>query len=314
MLRRAWMPPLVVVLVAGCHGTPARLTIRDDQVVVNNRRTIRMPVRALDAKGKELPIDAVRYRFVSGDPIPLTPRGDVNCAKRGDAEVIAMAGPIEQRFTLRCRPVAGLSGDLVLDVHSGGRDSVPLDVGAMDSVRRPVDLAAMRVTIEDTDIAVVRDGYLFGRTAGETFIRVDIGDCTLVRRIDVWRRLHVVTAMKPYDELAEPPLALRGGEIRTWSPPPGHYEMNLTSTGALALGVANANCASYPDGPPHLSCITRPGSQIVVADQRPAGAAPPSRGALFLRNLAEPRGFPKWASEPCAISGRLPLSPRTAAR
>jgi hypothetical protein len=280
-------------LAACTGGTPARIVAGDaDTVVVNNRRPIAIPVRLLAADGRELRASGLRWRWVSGDRLPLTPDGQVTCARSGDAEVRVSRGRLATRVVLRCRPVEGFLFPQKVEMVVGGPPAwLPVVPVGVDS--RPEPLFEARVGVHDSSVAVLRDSRLVARGRGRTSVVVQVGDCRLSLVVDAVERVDSAAALLPFQEFVAP-LRLVGGEVRAWRVAPGRYELRLDGDDrAGAAGVApvlagsETRCAPYPGGGQHYSCIARHGASVVVRHAGPVGDAPASPAILVVRRLPD---------------------------
>ena len=253
---------LVALLVGACAGPPAQLVIGTaDTVLVNSRRAVMVPVRLLDAKGRELRAKNVRFEQVAGEHVPLTPDGRVTCPARGDAVLRASVLGLTSEFALLCRPVKGFrsafDGDPPLVVGEPPRD---LALGAVGVDDLPVNLLAGTATIQDSTIASLRGLTIIPRHAGNTEIFVDIGDCVHSMFIEVAESVHSSLDLERRDQLfTVPSLRMVGGEIRSWPIPRGEYQLWLRTTAnrkpQLVLGGVSMNCSNWSGRPYNWSSM-----------------------------------------------------------
>ncbi len=281
---------MLFLTVAACVREPARLTAgKSDTVVVNSRRSVQLPVRLVDAAGRTLGSRGVRYEWVSGDRVPLSDDGRVTCERPADAQVRATRGDLTMQLVLRCQPIAGFRLPRGLHLLVGGPPQ-ELAVNAVDADGRPVMLVAGTASVRDSQIAVLGDGLVYPRTAGFTYVKVEVGDCVSWIPVDVIAQESTAADLQPFQEFATS-LRLVGGEIRSWHIAPGRYELSLLPAPgaheAPVLGAVGANCARFPEGGQHYSCIAREGAALVVRHPLGAGQGRELAGQLLVRRLQD---------------------------
>ncbi len=281
---------MLFLTVAACAREPARLTAgKSDTVVVNSRHPVQLSVHVVDAAGRILGSRGLRYEWVSGDRVPLSDDGRVTCARPADAMVRVTRGDLTMQLSLRCQPIAGFRLPRGVHLLVGGPPQ-ELVVNAVDADGRPVMLIAGTASVRDSQVAVLRDGLVYPRTAGFTYVRVDVGDCVSWIPVDVIARETTPSQLEPFQEFAAS-LRLVGGEMRSWHIVPGRYELSLlpdpSAHAEPVLGAVGTNCARFPGGGQHYSCIARQGAAVVVRHPRGAGQGRELAGELLVRRLQD---------------------------
>ena len=150
-----------------------------DTVIINSRWPSRLPVRALDAAGRPVVAAPIRYAWIGGESLPVTPAGDLTCIRRGDVTVRATLGRYTRRLVVRCRPVrwVRIPGPLqfVLGDSALSRP-LALPVEAYDSAARRVALVAGSAMVGDSGVASLRGLMLYPRSRGITLAWAHVGD------------------------------------------------------------------------------------------------------------------------------------------
>ncbi|HEX6600443.1 MAG TPA: hypothetical protein VF034_14095, partial [Gemmatimonadaceae bacterium] len=224
-----------------------------DGIVINNGFPVQLSMRVLNARGKALPDSGVRYRWLSGAPIPVSPRGVAACNRSGDAVVRASLGRLATQLVLRCRPVHDLrtmgAVNLVL-----GDPGVKVTFQALDEQGHEVSLLRGEISVEDSTVAtldVAADGtrIVRPRAPGTTFLGIHIGDQRRGAIIHVFERTTSVEGIRKGQYLAVP-VELAGGEVRQWQLPggPEAYSLTVLPDGdgdrLPRLAIVGANCVT----------------------------------------------------------------------
>jgi hypothetical protein len=263
-----------VQIVAGTH----------DSLVVNNRLSVSLPVYGVDARGRRHTIAGLRYQRIGGDSISLTPDGHVTCSRRADVRVRVSHERLATTFSLLCRPILTV-GVKPIWVLAGG-DSAPLDPRAIGMDGEHEQLIAGVVMVQDTSIAYVDHGTVFGRRAGATNIVIDAGDCSDWTRVEVNERVATSLGLTPFQVFIGGPVELAPGELRTWRLSPGSY---IIWTGGdtdrgFVFGTSNINCArNRSEG--QYSCIALANATVIALNMRRTGSV---RGTVFVSRTLDP--------------------------
>lgn len=278
-------------MLAG-SGTPAQLLASGDKgdgVVVNNVRPVRLAMQVLDSAGRVLPDTEVRYRWLSGTPLPVTSRGVATCTQSGDAIVGASLGRLSTQLVLRCRPVHKVNalGELNLIV---GDSAVGVPFLAFDAKGRIVSLLRGELSVEDSSVAtleVAANGSRFvrARAPGNTILDIRIGDRTAATGVHVYERASSPEGIRPGQELAIP-VDLSRGEMRQWHLPAGRetYNVAMLPSGdpmqMPRLAIVDANCVEL--GTPGFMCVTLNGAELFVFHAREGDQTRAVRGTLVV--------------------------------
>ena len=263
-----------VMLVLSLHGDPARVVGVGDTgggIVVNNTTPVHLDVHVFDARGHELPDSAVRYRWAGGMPLPVTPRGMLRCAQRGDASVLATIGTVGAELMVRCRPVlAVLTGPNVAVIVGEGAAHLPFVAIDYDG-RRETDLHGA-ITVANRDIAgtvpaVDGQRLVRARSMGTTRMELAIGDHRTDVFVDAYRRAASPTGIRPGEQVAVR-VNILPGTLRWWKLSKSHelYRVRMLPDGdeerMPVLSIYGANCASAE---PHAFLCAAPRDAFVFA-------------------------------------------------
>jgi hypothetical protein len=278
-----------LVVLASCSERPVRIVAGvADTSIVNSRQPVQLPVRILGATGRELASRGLRYEWLSGDPIQLSEDGRVTCDRSGDAVVRVSRDELSKQFVVHCRPIQAFRSSRSIRLLAGGA-SEELIIGAVGVDLKPVSLLAGKASVRDTTIAMLTDGRVHPKRPGSTFVDVAVGDCLTSIRVDVVERVDSTLKLGPSREFVIVPLQLVGGELRSWRVPSGRYDVRLDADSSqrarLVLAALGMNCARFPDGDQHYSCIARAGARVVVRNPRSPGQSLELSGALTIQSL-----------------------------
>jgi hypothetical protein len=273
------------VFASACSSRDVRIVAgTNDSLVINNRVSVPLPVYGVDIRGRRHAIVGLRYQQISGDSISLTEDGRVTCSARADARVRVSHERLMKTFSLLCRPILAVSVKRLWVLADG--DSAALDPIAIDVDGKHEALIAGVAVVEDTSIAYVAHGKVFGRRPGETNISIDAGDCSDWTRIEVDERVPTSLGLTPFQVFVSGPVELAPGELRTWQVTPGPYAIwtDHHAEPGFAFGTANMNCA---DGvrAGQYSCIALANGTVVVRNMRRTGAV---HGTVFVSRQPDP--------------------------
>ena len=267
-----------------------------DGIVVNNKRPVRLTMRVLDARGRVLPDSGVRYRWLSGAPIPVSPRGVTTCTHAGDAVVRASLGTLVTQLVLRCRPVNDVRAAWVVNLIRGG-SGVTLPIQALDEHGNEVSLLRGELTMEDTSVAtlsVAADDtrIVRPRAPGATILGIHIGDYSMGTSVRVYERASTVEGIRKGQMLAVP-VELAGGDVRQWQLPGGREAYSLTvlpdddGDRVPRLAIVGANCVDG-FGTEGLFCVALHGATVFVYHSRDGDQSRPERGMLAVSRQLKP--------------------------
>lgn len=268
---------------------------RGDGIVVNNEKPVRLTMRVLDARGRVRPDTGVRYRWLSGTQIPVSPSGVTTCTQAGDAVVGASLGALATQFVLRCRPVHAVRATWMANLVLGD-SGVKVPFVAVDARGNEVSQLRGEISVEDSSVAtltVAADGtrILRPRAPGTTVLGIRVGDRSTGTAIRVYERASSVEGIGKGQLLAVP-VELAGGEVRQWRIPggPETYSLNVLPDGDTArvprLAIVGANCVT-DFGIEGLFCVALHGATVFVYHSRD-GDARPERGMLAVWRHEKP--------------------------
>jgi hypothetical protein len=280
MLGLAAIALTMTIVVRGVLSAraPAQLVAGGDRgggVVVNNVKPVQLSMRVLNARGKALPDTGVRYRWLSGAPIPVSSRGVATCTHAGDAVVRASLGTLATQLVLRCRPVHAVRSMWTVNLILGD-SGVKVPFQALDEHGNEVSLLRGELTVEDSSVAtldVAADGtrIVRPRAQGTTFLGLQIGDERRGTMVHVYERASSVEGIARGQHLAVP-VELAGGEVRQWQLPAAReiYDLTVLPAGDSArvprLAIVGANCATgLGEG---LQCVALHGATVFVYHSR----------------------------------------------
>ncbi|HMG71595.1 MAG TPA: hypothetical protein VK544_10810 [Gemmatimonadaceae bacterium] len=202
------------------NGPPARLVVGagsdSNGIVVNNLEAVQLSMRVLDAAGHRLQRTDVRYRQVSGAPIPVSPRGAIKCTRRGDVIVRASLATLTRDFVVHCEPVRKIReagwGNFVV-----GDPAATLTVDAIGLDGEPVTRIAARLRVFDSTVATLdSSGRLRPLRPGYTSVDMEIGDRVVRAEVMVFEPVRTFEGLRPDQRLVVAPVRItRGASIRS---------------------------------------------------------------------------------------------------
>jgi hypothetical protein len=286
-------------VVCACRGSPAnespaRLVLgQSDTVVVNSRRPVRIPVRALDADGKELPGIDARFDGATVAAIPLSTQGEVTCTQRGDVRVRVSLGAVATQVLVRCRPVETVR--LVTPIQLVMGDTarlVPLTAYAPDN--RPVELLAARVWVSDSSVVALDGLSIRPRAWGTSSLAVEVGDRQGWASVHVYDRASTLEEMRRERRLLAVPVQLAAGEMRRWSLAAGDWMLTMwpeeDEEHGPQLRIERASCEPLQQiSKRRYHCWVNDEATVIVQAPRRAGSSAVVSGTLAVRPLDLPR-------------------------
>jgi hypothetical protein len=220
------------------NGPPARLIAGagtdSDGIVVNNFGPVQLSMRVLDAAGHRLERTDVRYRQVSGAPIPLSPGGVIKCTRRDDVIVRASLATLTRDFVIHCEPVRKLRdagwGNFVVGDPAG---TLAVDAIGLDG--EPVTRIAARLRVEDSTIATLdSSGRLRPLRPGQTWIDIEIGDRRTGALVTVYEPVRNFEGLRPDQRLVVAPVRIARGESIRWPLPTGVFFLTFSADSSEA--------------------------------------------------------------------------------
>ena len=270
----------IVLVMAASAGPPARLVAGDggaEGVTVNNRFPVALPLRVLDARGRELDGRAVRYRWTSGAPVTLSPTGVITCTRQGDLTVRASLGLLSTRFLVRCRPVKDIRATIWNDFVVGDPErELPVDFVAPDGGF--VTRIAGRLKIRDSTIATVNGMRIRPVSPGRTFLELSVGDAATSAAVTVFEPVPSLEGLRPDQRAVAVRVRLTRGESVRWSLPTGLFELAImpgpdrTTSPTVRVDGPVMCLPSLRPGVSRSRCLVRSGgASLIVAHAGLAG-------------------------------------------
>jgi hypothetical protein len=240
------------------NGPPARLIAGagsdSDGIVVNNFGPVQLSMRILDAAGHRLERTDVRYQQVSGVPIPVSSRGVITCARRGDVIVRASLATLTRDFVIHCQPVRKIRdagwGNFVVGDPAGA-----LAVDAIGLDGKPVTRIAARLRVLDSTIATPdASGRLRPLRPGHTSVDMEIGDRGARAEVTVFEQVSTFEGLRPDQRWVVAPIRLTRGASLRWPLPTGVFFLTFSADssevpptrGFVGLGSSFSPTAQSP--------------------------------------------------------------------
>lgn len=265
---RALTCAVALAAIAACKGPPARLVAGiSDTVIVNNRRPVQLPMRVLDARGHVLEKTDVRYRWISGMPVPVSATGVTECTHAGDATVRASLGLLARNVLVRCRPVTRVRALRMMNLVVGGpAQELPFEVVGVDS--QPVTMLTGRVTLEDSTIVALDGQRMRALAPGSTGLTMRVGDRSSYTSVHTYERVLTPEGIRPGQHIAVP-VRLAGGEMRRWRIPASPYNYFLAMLPARdeqsmpRFTIVGASCSPGMDAHSFF-CLAQHDATVIV--------------------------------------------------
>ena len=241
-------------LAATKKGPPARLTFADKtvgQIVVNHTHPARLPLRVVDAGGRQLDSVRVDYRWIAGAPIDVSPDGTVTCGQEGDAVVRASTAAIERQILLRCRPVRELEAITYMNFLVG--DSARnLSFRAIGLDGQPVTELRGAVRVRDSSVATLSGNTIRPLRSGKTYVSVNIGNASARIHVLVYQPARRLTGLRADEQHVAIPLRLARGDTVRFELPMGTYWLRFRPKdegGGRPTMFVDGSCAHGPGQP-----------------------------------------------------------------
>jgi hypothetical protein len=316
----------IAVVVFGGDPVAVRLEVdaqqtakASDGIIVNTRHPVFLTMRAFDAKGKTVKSTDVRYRWMSGTPIPVSANGVVTCSYAGDAVLRASLGAVATTVRIKCLPVRQVLADMWIQ-FAAGDSSQQLAFVALDPDGMAVNRLAGVLRVKDSTIATLRKGRIYPMSPGHTQVVMRFGDGTATTQISVYERVASFEGLRDDQRLVIAPVRLALGETIRWPLPKGlfwlkYHPMGTSAqtptievdgpvmcTPAFSPSVAGVQCLVRGAGasvrlmhlgaPSRNACVDCPDVDDVARQRRLPGnrtfAAPYVEGALSLEHQQYP--------------------------
>ncbi len=278
---------VILIALLTRNGPPTHISAGTaDVVIVNNEKTVRLPVQVFDAAGHLLKNNDVRFHWIGGARIPISASGRVTCKEPGDADVRVSLGSLSRDVQLHCRPIRELMGGIGGDFGDFVAGDLPtkLSISATGTDGKPVDLIALSAQVQDSEVASLDGLNLQPKAPGTTEISLWAGDQWTSNYIRVYKRGASPEALRVGEGFASV-VRLHGGDMQRWSIPYGRrYDVSLAPMTAdtgdarrydnqdapsgqsgrreLSLAIINANCMTM--GSQRYMCVSLNHSELLV--------------------------------------------------
>ena len=276
-----------VVAMANMPGTPTRLAVdHGGFLLLNNWKPVQLRVRVYDARGHRLDSTGVRYRRVSGAPVPVSPTGVVRCTQRGDVAVRASLGALVAPMRVRCEPIRHLRGEWLTFVLGDSARELRFAAIGMDD--RPVSRFAGELHVADSSVVSLDGLRVRPLSAGMTGIDLQVGDTWGHAFILVYAPVRTLEGLRPDQRFVAARVRLAPGDSIRWPLPLGLFEMEwLPARPGEPPPVLRVDGAimcepELDPGVLHTHCLARaPGAWLTVRDAGSGSSALVGRVALW---------------------------------
>ena len=270
-------------------GPPARLIGgTTDTVIINHRREIRIPVRVLDVDGHALADSGVRYRWVSGEELPVSVVGMVTCAHSADLRVEASLGKLSTSMLVRCRPVEKIhiSGPIQFLLPDAAQE---MHLQVLDPDGNEITLLTGTSDIGDTTVATIDGFRIIPRSPGTTVAGVRFGNRSAGVGVHVYERVITLDVLRQGKDLVAIPLRMSGAEMRRWHLPPGTWMVTMLPEAdegsGLRLRIEGANCSPLQLTRRRYGCLVKTDATVIVYHPSTSNSAPELSGQLLVRRI-----------------------------
>jgi hypothetical protein len=216
-------------------GPPAHLSAdgadADNSVIVNNLNPARLTMHAFDVAGHQLAGQGLRYAWVSGVPVAITPSGVVTCTADGDAVVRVSLGVLTSNVGVHCRRVKEVRASSWINfiVGDSARDLPYLALGMND---RPVTELRGSARVLDNSVATLAGASITPRKAGRTTVEVRVGDRGARMEVLVHERVRSFEGLRADQRLVAIPVHLAQGDSIHLALPAGVFWVKFVPTRA----------------------------------------------------------------------------------
>jgi hypothetical protein len=257
-----------------------------DGIVLNTMQPVRLTIRVLDARGRTLPPEQVRFERMAGTALPVTSDGVVTCTSAGDALVRASVGKLQTTTMLHCRPVKEFLTELWIPLLAGGppRDMRFMGVGPDN---HDVEVLAGDLHIADSTVATLRGRRLTPVAPGHTFVRMRIGSGETITSVSVFTPVRTFMDRRPDQRFVAVPVEVQPRRTLRHALPVGQFWLlyeNATDSMPVPKFVTDGAATCTPALGPGVSfsrCLVRgPGAALRIV--HPGGTRAAVTGTLSL--------------------------------
>jgi hypothetical protein len=283
--------PTIVTLLLLRDAPPARLFV-DGQlggaygIVLNTTHPIRLAMRVLDANGRTLPSNDVRFEWLAGARVPLTSTGVVTCTESGDAELRAAVGAVTTKFELHCRPVKVFRAPAWLQlVAGGGVRNLAFEAVGPDG--RPVWELAGDLRIFDSSVARLEGTRIRPVKPGHTVVTMRVGDAETYTGVSVYEPVASFVGLRADQRFIVAPVSVAKGDTIRWPLPVGLFQLvyeRIEPRRPIPKFAVDGPVMCLPDFGPtvdYVKCLVRgPGASLRIT--HPGTSTTVAAGRLFL--------------------------------
>ncbi|MEP6619157.1 MAG: hypothetical protein ABJE47_07580 [bacterium] len=222
----AVLPVTAMIALQFRDGPPARLIAdgadADNAVIVNNLDSVRLAMRAFDVAGHQLAGQGLRYAWLAGVPLAVTPSGVVTCTEDGDALVGVSLGVVTARVGVHCRRVKELRASSWIDFIEGdsARDLPYVAIGMNDHAVMELRGSAR---VLDMSVATLSGASIRPRGAGHTAVEVHVGDRGARMEVFVHERVRSFEGLRADQRFVAVPVHLAQGDTIHLALPEGVF-------------------------------------------------------------------------------------------
>jgi len=258
-------------------GTPARLELDRDTLVINGPGAVRVPVRLVDIAGADVPIETWDLRL-AGESVVRVRDGRIVCEGRGDATIVVTVAGLERTVVVRCRPVVAFGFPPPLEIALRG-PALPVRVHALGPSQQREELLAFELRTPDSSVVEIRDGLVHPLSLGRATIVVDLGGIATA-----------VTA-SVFEPIADDTLSLVPGEFRSWPLAAGRYEIavlplrDAAGLKTLAMETEGAKCVRDARSDALIHCNIRVAGGVGVRNQATIASGHVVRALIQVRRV-----------------------------
>ena len=215
------------VAVLTRDGAPARLLAGPagalDGIVVNKTRPVQLQMQVLDNAGHTLNADSVRFEWVSGAPLAISPLGVLACSGRGDATVRASLGAISTLVDVHCRPVREIRATTWIDFLAG--DTMPrhLPFVAIGVDGLPVTELRGAARVFDASVATLEGASVRPKAAGQTAVVIEVGEQEARMMVVVHEVVRTFDHLRDDQRNVARRVRLARGDTVQWALPNGSF-------------------------------------------------------------------------------------------
>jgi hypothetical protein len=266
----------------------AHLRIGDaDTITVHNRKPVQLPVRTFDGSGDEVSAPSVAFAWMSGDSIPVSTSGTVQCTGRGIAVVGASTGSVNGQVVVRCLPVRSvhMAGPLDLLLSDSSHQLQAVAIGP-DGQRVRAVQGTTEIRSRYPPVIAIDAGTVIPLAAGAGSVTFRVGDETASITVHVYEGVPTLERLSPEQNHVAVPIRLRRGQARRLPLPIGVWLIAMQPSTDLPddmrVDVERVNCETvrWPKG--RLLCLATPGGVISISHDASSDQAE-LRTTLLLR-------------------------------